>query len=104
MRITYSDKKVERYFNDYSKMQKRIPYEWTKTVKKHIERLKAAETFDDFLKLNLGHPEPLSGDGLGKYSIRITGNVRLIIKPLVNVVNIEGVVDYHGSKENWFIS
>ena len=80
--------------------------------KKHVEHLKAADTFGDFLTLNLGHPEPLKGKNSGKYSVRITGNVRLIIKPADNgnavmiceVVEMEGVVDYHGGKETWYIS
>ena len=63
------------------------------------------------MKLNLGHPEPLKGNNAGKYSVRITGNVRLIIKPsgkdddLVksDEIEVEGVVDYHGGKESWYI-
>lgn len=111
MRITYANKKVERYFEDYREMKKKIPVEWVRTVKKHIDRLRAADTFGDFLKLNLGHPEPLKGKDAGKYSLRITGNVRLIIKPsddgraviVCKEIEMEGVVDYHGGKESWYI-
>ena len=112
MRITYANKRVERCFEDYSEMRKRIPAEWVRTVKKHMDRLRAANTFGDFLKLNLGHPEPLKGKDLGKYSVRITGNVRLIMKPndkgdtvmICEELEMKGVVDYHGGKESWYIS
>lgn len=112
MQITYANKKVERFFEDYGEMKKSIPADWVRTIKKHMDRLRAAETFGDFLKLNLGHPEPLKGENSGKYSVRITGNVRLIMRPnetgdavmICEEVEMEGVVDYHGGKEKWYIS
>ena len=61
MEITYANGKVEKYFKDYKKMQKKLPFEWVKTIKKHMDRLKAAECFGDFLKLRLGKPEQLEG-------------------------------------------
>ena len=111
MRIIYANKKVERCFEDYGEMKKRIPAEWVRTVKKHLDHLRAADTFGDFLKLNLGHPEPLKGKDQGKYSVRITGNVRLIMLPsetgdavmICEEIEMEGVVDYHGGKESWYI-
>ena len=80
MEITYANGKVEKYFKDYKKMQKKLPFEWVKTIKKHMDRLKAA-------------------------------NVRLIIEPnaeqdtvmICTEIEVEGVSDYHGSKENWYI-
>ena len=55
--ITYTNNKVKKYFEDYNKMQKKIPFEWVKTIKKHMDRLKAAECFGDFLALGLGKPK-----------------------------------------------
>lgn len=111
MRITYPNKRVQRFFEDYDEMIKKIPVEWVRAVKKHVDRLRAASTFGDFLKLNLGHPEQLKGKSEGKYSVHITRNVRLILEPsekgdavkICGTVQIEGVADYHGSKENWYI-
>lgn len=111
LRIKYANRRVEKYFSDYSEMKKRIPANWVRTVKKHIDRLKAADTFGDFLSLNLGHPEPLKGKDIGKYSIRVTGNVRLIVRPsddgksvmICEEITMEGVVDYHGDKQTWYI-
>ena len=111
MRISYTNKRVEKYFSDYNEMKKKIPAEWVRTIKKHIDRLKAADNFGVFLSLGLGHPEPLKGKDQGKYSIRVTGNVRLIIKlesdgktvVFCEEIVMEGVVDYHGDKETWYI-
>ena len=111
MQITYASRKVEKYFEDYREMKKHLPAEWVRTIKKHVDRLKSADTFGDFLKLNLGHPEPLKGKNLGKYSLRISGNVRLIVQPnatgdavmICKEVEMKGVVDYHGDKESWYI-
>lgn len=72
--------------------------------------LKAAEYFGDFLKLGLGKPEQLTGYEKIRYSLHISANVRLIIEPdatgetimVCTEIEVEGVVDYHGGKENWF--
>ena len=103
MEITYANGKVEKYFKDYKKMQKKLPFEWVK--------LKAAECFGDFLKLRLGKPEQLEGCESIRYSLHVAANVRLIIEPnaeqdtvmICTEIEVEGVSDYHGSKENWYI-
>lgn len=92
-------------------MSKVIPAEWVRTTKKHIDRLKASDDLNVFLDLILGHPEPLHGNNRGKYSVRITGNVRLVFRPAngdtpkedCKEIVIEGVVDYHGAQETWYI-
>ena len=61
MKITYANSKVEKYFSDYSKMQRELPSDWVRTIKKHMDRLIAAECFGDFLTLGLGKPEQLTG-------------------------------------------
>ena len=111
MYITYANKKVETFFTNYEEMKKKITIEWVRTIKKHMDRLRAADTFGDFLKLNLGHPEQLTGKNKGMYSVRVSGNVRLIMKPneigdtvmICEEIEMEGVVDYHGGKESWYI-
>ena len=111
MRITYANRKIERYFEDYWEMKRKIPADWVRTIKKHIDRLRASATFGDFLSLNLGHPEQLKGKHADKWSVRVSGNVRLIMKPnetgdavmICEEIEMEGVVDYHGSKESWYI-
>lgn len=92
-------------------MQKKLPFEWVKTIKKHMDRLKAAECFGDFLKLRLGKSEQLEGCESIRYSLHVAANVRLIIEPnaeqdtvmICTEIEVEGVSDYHGSKENWYI-
>ena len=92
-------------------MQKKLPLEWVKMIKKHINRLEAAECFGDFLKLGLGKPEQLQGYKQPRYSLHVAPHVRLIIEPnaeqdtimICNEVKVEGVSDYHGRKENWYI-
>lgn len=111
MKITYANSKVEKYFTDYNKMKKALPADWVKTIKKHMNRLEAAECFGDFLKLGLGKPEQLKGYEQIRYSLHVAPHVRLIIEPNANQdtvmicteIEVEGVSDYHGSKENWYI-
>lgn len=111
MRITYVNQKVESFFLDYGKMKRKLPADWVKTIKKHMDRLVAADTFGVFLTLGLGKPEQLSGYKKIRYSVHITPNVRLILEPnatedtvmICEEIEVEGVCDYHGNKENWYI-
>ena len=59
----------------------------------------------------LGKPEQLEGCESIRYSLHVAANVRLIIEPnaeqdtvmICTEIEVEGVSDYHGSKENWYI-
>ena len=112
MNLVYANRNVEKYFTDFSKLKKKLPFDWVRQIKKHLDNLEAAESFGDFLKVGLGHPEQLSGYKNVRYSLRVSANVRLIIEPkaendmimICSLVEIEGVSDYHGEKENWYIS
>lgn len=112
MRVTYASSKVEKYFSDFNKLKKALPADWVRTIKKHLDRLEAADCFGDFLKLGLGRPEQLTGYDQIRYSLRVSANARLIIEPnaaqdtimICKEIEIEGVSDYHGDKENWYIS
>lgn len=112
MKITYANKRIEKIFLDYNKMKQKIPEDWVRTIKKHMDRLEAADTFGDFLSLGLGRPEPLTGYVQIRYSLRVSPNARLIIEPnatedtvtICSEIEVEGVCDYHGDKENWYIS
>ena len=92
-------------------MKKALPADWIRSIKKHIDRLESAECFGDFLLLGLGRPEQLKDNNKIRYSIHISPNVRLILGiegDRENVrscteIKVEGVCDYHGGKENWYI-
>ena len=112
MQITYANTKVEKYFSDYNRLQRKLPFAWVRSIKKFMNYLKkAAECFGDFLQLGLGRPEQLEGTQRIRYSLRISANARLILEPdateetvmICTEVEVEGVVDYHGDKDNWFI-
>ena len=111
MIITYANSKVEKYFTDFNKLKKKLPAEWVRALKKHLDHLETADCFGDFLSLGLGRPEQLTGYAHIRYSIRISGNVRLIVEPnatqntvmICEEIEIQGVSDYHGDKENWYI-
>ena len=111
MRITYANSKVEKYFSDFNRLRSALPADWVRTIKKHLDRLEAADCFGDFLKLGLGRPEQLTDYEQIRYSLRVSANARLIIEPnatqdtimICDEIEIEGVSDYYGSKENWYI-
>ena len=94
-------------------MQKKMPFDWVRKVKKIMQWLEAADKFGDFLTLGLGKPERLKANGEQiLYSLHISANVRLIIElnatydtvMICSEIEVEGVCDYHGNKENWYLS
>lgn len=111
MKICYVNKRVEKYFSNPVKMQKKIGTELAKHVFKRIDQLRAANTFGDYLKMGYGHPERLVGYDAMRYSIRVSAHARLICELdtkedtllLCSEIEIEGVVDYHGGKDNWYV-
>jgi len=113
--VSYENTRVEQSFIDYAKMGVKIGVNETKTVKLRINQLHAATSFYEYLKLNLGKPHSLSGDLSDCYGVSITGNIRLIIKPLCDKrtpevlractkCKVKGVVKYHERKNEWLIS
>ena len=111
MKITYANRKVEKYFTDYSRMKKTLPFEWVRAIKKLMDQLKAADNFGIFLSLGLGKPERLTGYKEIRYSLHVSANVRLIIElntaedtvKICQEIEVKGVSDYHGGKDNWYI-
>ena len=113
--VSYDNSRVKQYFTDYDKMGIKIGAKETKTVKLRVNQLSAATSFFEYLKLNLGKPHSLSGDLSDYYGVSITGNIRLIVKPLCDdrttemlkvctKCEVRGVVKYHERKKEWLIS
>ena len=114
MQIEYDNEEVRRIFNDFGIMQKSIGKDLTRSVKKKLDNLVAANTFAIYLQTGLGKPHSLEGDKKGMYGINVSASMRLIVKPVVNdlsseslkkcdLIIIKGVEDYHGTKNEWII-
>ncbi len=97
-------------------MKKEIGMELTKAVKKRYNQIVAFSSFSSFQQSGIGKMESLEGENKGSYSLRISANYRLIVKPKAEDLSaeslrecdtliIEGVIDYHGKgkKFGWLI-
>ena len=97
-------------------MKKAIGAELTRAVKKRYNQIVAFSSFSSLQQSGIGKLESLTGDLKGSYSLRISANYRLIVKPKAQDLSaeslrncdtliIEGVIDYHGKgkKVNWII-
>ena len=115
MQIEYERDSVEKYFKNFNLMIKKCGHERTRSIKRRFDQLKAATTFSKYLETGLGRPHQLLENLKGCYAVSVTGNIRLIIRPdsesidlkLLNecdTVIIKGVLDYHGTKNEWIIS
>lgn len=111
MEIKYANKNVEKYFTDLNQMRRILPFGWVKKIFKLIELFKNSQDFSDFINYHIWKPELLKGYEIPTYSLHISANARLIIQlegnekvRLCTVVEVKGVNDYHGKKDNWYIS
>ena len=97
-------------------MRKEIGAELTKTVKKRYNQIIAFSSFSALQQSGIGKTKSLEGDRKGSYSLRVSANYRLIVKPKAKDLSaeslrncdtliIEGVIDYHGKgkKFSWII-
>ena len=123
LNIEFEDEKVRELFYDLNDvrnsrnlMMKEIGKDLTRSVKKRYDQIIAFSTFLSLRQSGIGKMESLEGDRKGSYSLRISANYRLIIKPKAeeqsaeslrecDTLIIEGVIDYHGrgKKHNWLI-
>ena len=112
--VSYESKRVERCFQDYEIIARKIGRELAKGLKNRMNHVQAAESFQEYLKLGLGKPHGLSGNLHGSYGVTITGNVRLIMIPKTSALDpvslgqcrhviVKGVCDYHDGKNEWII-
>ena len=97
-------------------MRKEIGAELTRAVKKRYNQIVAFSSFLALQQSIIGKMESLEGDRKGSYSLRVSANYRLIVKPKTkdlsaeslkncDTVIIEGVIDYHGKgkKYSWIV-
>lgn len=97
-------------------MRRAIGAELTKAVKKRYNQIISFTSFFALQQSGIGRIESLEGNRSGSYSLTVSANFRLIIKPETDelsaenlkkcdTVIIEGVIDYHGkgSKCSWII-
>lgn len=114
MYIEFENDDVKELFDDLNDvrhsqnlMKREIGAELTKAVKKRYNQMQAFSSFLSLLQSGIGKMEPLVGDLEGSYSLHLSANYRLILKPkvkdhstdslkLCDTLIIEGVMDYHG--------
>ena len=96
-------------------MKRKIGNSETILAKRRVNQIGAATSFFEYLALRLGNPHSLSGDLSDCYAVSVTGNIRLIIKPLCadqkpetlrkcTRIEVKGVVKYHEGKQEWLVS
>lgn len=114
MEIKFDNDDVRALFEDFNLMSKKKGLELTKIVKRRYNELRAAETFLEYLNNGIGKPHRLKENMDGLYGVNLTGNIRLIIKPISKDLSpetlkeckrviIKGAEDYHGKKKTIYI-
>ena len=114
MQLDIDNQKLDKILNDSNKLIKAVGIEMAKMIKRRLNELRAAPNFKAYLDYNIGKTHLLTGNFSGYFGISLNKNYRLIVKPIVNnmtleelkeckIVNIKGVVDYHGKKDEWLI-
>jgi proteic killer suppression protein len=97
MELRYATRDLERICTDSRRMQAALGANVAKTLKLRIAELTYVEEMTDLLA-GPGRWEELKADRVGQWSARLTGNLRLIVKPeeaaTVTVCIVE-ITDYH---------
>lgn len=117
LQFLYDNKDIQDAIekNCYEGIVRKIGLEMTRKLKKRLLQMKASSNFANYVNTGLGKPHPLNCDLDGYYGITITGNFRLVVKPITDAydvkslskcdtVLVKGVVDYHGRKNDWILS
>jgi proteic killer suppression protein/toxin YoeB len=113
VRLCYANKRLEKSYTNLQKLKLEIGPDLTKKVAQRINEFEAADNFGIYLQTGLGKPHLLE-DFDKSYGVSLSANIRIIVKPLVDtweteeikkckVLQLGGIVDYHGEKENWYI-
>lgn len=115
MQFEYKDEKVRKILCDDKLLQRKVGLEMGRKIKQRMNQLKAVDNFNQYLtKIALGKPHPLEGNLDKCFGISITANYRIVVEPLeteldieslknCKMLNIKGVLDYHGGKNEWII-
>ncbi|MEC2077983.1 hypothetical protein [Metabacillus fastidiosus] len=117
MKILYKNERLKKLFNSEiqngipnKKMIKEYGTELAKSLAKRILQLQAAVTLEVYFKMGLGKPHFLEDPYKYNFSVAISKNYRIIVKPIypddydfskpdlskIKEVTIMEVVDYHG--------
>ena len=115
MQFEYQDEKVRKILCDAKTLQRKVGLEFGKQIKKRMNQIEATDNFNEYLTIvRFGNPHPLEGNLDKCFGIGITGNYRIVVEPLeteldmeslkdFKKINIKGVLDYHGGKNEWII-
>ena len=114
MTIITNNNKLLKVFSNFKLLAKDYGFDLAKILYRRIAQLQAYETIEDLFSSNLGSPHFLSGELEDCIAISLTKNVRLILSTKFiskdineimqsKIIEIKGVVDYHGSKNRRII-
>ena len=92
---SFADKETEKVFNQF--FSKRIPQTIQRVALRKLMMIDAAESLNDLKIPPANRLEALSGDKIGKWSIRINDQWRIVFAPSEGgkVYDDVEIVDYH---------
>ena len=110
MKILFVSERDKRLFESKSEQVRRFGLDAARKLKARLDDLDAAESMEDMRNLP-GKWEELAGDRAGQFSARLTGALRLVVRPArqpppeqpdlgldwraIDSVTVIEVVDYH---------
>ena len=99
MRIRFTDKDLQRLYEDEDFKLRRFGSDLTKAYRKKVAIVDAAKDERDLRAFKSLHFEKLSGDPAGQHSIRLNSQFRLILTfeedENGRIVVVIEIVDYH---------
>ena len=92
---SFLDKETEKIFNQ--QFSRKLPTNIQKVALRKLMMIDVAQCLSDLRVPPANHLEPLTGDRLGQWSIRINDQYRIVFVPSSDGSNYDnvGIIDYH---------
>lgn len=77
MDITFKNKRLEKSITVPKELVKKYGVQRAKKISQRYKELLASATLEDLSKIPAAYLHPLTGDRMGQWAVKITGNERL---------------------------
>lgn len=111
MEVQFKSNKERDFYQDIKALRKDFGDIMAKLIVRRINELEAFDSIGQLMNMKIGKPHFLTGEYIHCIGLSLTGNYRLIVKPLyeentdfsklnldkIFIVRVMEVIDYHGN-------
>lgn len=98
MHIEYRNKQIQKICTDASAARKKYGDQTARRIAQRLGEIGASDTVETMVQCRIGRCHALTGNRQGQYAVDLVHPLRMVFTKdgeKVQVVTIEGIVDYH---------